>query len=238
MRTNVGDLDSRFKKIDDRFKRIDHLDGAPHIKPAIKATPEGLEKEIWIKANLLTEGIRFDESALEGICSVYKEQSRWLFDWNMGDHHYYLPEELLLPMDTTCQVRENRNSPWVCTVEDGVLMLKQDGKFVIEARHIPRPKYYGLEASEGVIMRRIAPKRGQDCLVLNYAPFCMYWATNDGCFFCNIFYIVPDYYCLKLTHKCSCQLPSFREKLKAYICRLAVSLLYKNPNIFIIYFHN
>jgi biotin synthase-related radical SAM superfamily protein len=186
MRTNVGDLDSRFKKIDDHFKRIDHLDGAPHIKPAIKATPEGLEKEIWIKANLLTEGIRFDESALEGICSVYKEQSRWLFDWNMGDHHYYLPEELLLPMDTTCQVRENRNSPWLCTVEDGVLMLKREGKFVIEARHIPRPKYYGLEASEGVIMRRIAPKRGQDCLVLNYAPFCMYWATNDGCSFCNI----------------------------------------------------
>jgi biotin synthase-related radical SAM superfamily protein len=186
MRTNIGNLDSRFKKIDDRFKRIDHLDGAPHIKPAIKATPEGLEKEIWIKANLLTEGIRFDESALEGICSVYKEQSRWLFDWNMGDHHYYLPEELLLPMDTTCQVRENRNSPWLCTVEDGVLMLKRDGKFVIEARHIPRPKYYGLEASEGVIMRRIAPKRGQDCLVLNYAPFCMYWATNDGCSFCNI----------------------------------------------------
>jgi len=186
MRTNVAPLDPRFKKIDDHYKRIDHLEGAPHIKPAVKATPEGLEKEIWVKANLLAEGIRFEESALEGICTVYKEQSRWLFDWNIGEHHYYLPEELLLPMDTTVQVRENKNSPWLCTVEDGVLIVKKDGKFVIEARHIPRPKYYSMEASEGVIMRRIAPKRGQDCLVLNYAPFCMYWSTNDGCRFCNI----------------------------------------------------
>jgi len=186
MRTNIGDLDPRFKEIDDHYNRLDHVEGAPHIKPPIEATPEGLEKEIWVKANLLTDGIRFDESALEGICTVYKEQSRWLFDWNMGEHHYYLPEELLLPMDTTCQVRENRTSPWLCTVEDGVLILKKDGKFVIEARHIPRPKYYSMEASEGVIMRRIAPKRGQDCLVLNYAPFCMYWSTDDGCRFCNI----------------------------------------------------
>jgi len=186
MRTNVGRLDPRFKKIDDHYKRIDHLERAPHIKPAVKATPEGLEKEIWVKANLLADGIRFEESALEGICTVYKEQSRWLFDWNIGEHHYYLPEELLLPMDTTVQVRENKTSPWLCTVEDGVLIVKKDGKFVIEARHIPRPKYYSMEASEGVIMRRIAPKRGQDCLVLNYAPFCMYWAKNDGCRFCNI----------------------------------------------------
>ena len=89
-------------------------------------------------------------------------------------------------MDTTCQVRENKKSDWLCTVEDGVLMLKEDGKFVIQVRHIPRPKYYSQEASEGVIMRRIAPKRGQDCLVLNYAPFCMYWTNNKGCSFCNI----------------------------------------------------
>jgi hypothetical protein len=186
MRTNMSNLDPTFKEIDEHYRRIDHLEGAPHIKPAVEATPEGLEKEIVVKANLLTEGIRFDESALEGVCSVYKEQSRWLFDWNMGEHHYYLPEEILLPMDTTCQVRENKSSGWLCTVEDGVLMLKHDGKFVIEARHVPRPQYYSQEASEGIIMRRIAPKRGQDCLVINYAPFCMYWTNNKGCSFCNI----------------------------------------------------
>jgi len=186
MKTNVGNLAPVFKEIDDRFQLLDHVEGAPHIKPPVKATPEGLEKEIWIKANLLADGIQFDESALEGVGTVYKEQSRWLFDWNMGEHHYYLPEELLLPMDTTIQVRENKRSSWLCTVEDGALVLKKDGKFMSEARHIPRPKYYSLEASEGVIMRRIAPKRGQDCLVLNYAPFCMYWASDAGCNFCNI----------------------------------------------------
>lgn len=159
---------------------------APLVKPSLEPTPEGLEKEIWVKASLLADGIRFDESALEGICDVYREQSRWLFDWNIGEHRYYLPEELLLPMDTIAQVRENKDSRWLCTVEDGVMVLKRDEKFVIECRHIPRPKYYSLEASEGVIMRRIAPKRGQDCLVMNYATFCMYWATDDGCSFCNI----------------------------------------------------
>lgn len=158
----------------------------PHVKPGEAPTVEGLEKEIWVKANLLTEGLRFDLSALEGVSEIYREQSRWLFDWNHGEHHYYLPEELVLPMDTIVQVRENKDSRWECLVEDGVMILKRDGKPVSEARHIPRPEYYGKEASEGIIMRRVAPKRGQDCLVLNYSPFCMYWVTDDGCDFCNI----------------------------------------------------
>ena len=159
---------------------------APLVKPSLEPTPEGLKKEIWVKACLLADGLRFDESALEGVCDVYREQSRWLFDWNIGEHRYYLPEELLLPMDTIAQVRENTDSRWLCTVEDGQMVIKRDGKFVIEARHIPRPKYYSQEASEGIIMRRIAPKRGQDCLVMNYATFCMYWANDEGCHFCNI----------------------------------------------------
>jgi biotin synthase-like enzyme len=159
---------------------------APLVKPPVEATVKGLENEIWIKARLLTEGLRFDESALVGVSEVYREQSRWLFDWNIGEHRYYLPEELLMPMDTIVQVREKKDSPWLCTLEDGLLVLKRDGKVVIEVRHIPRPGYYGLEASKDIIMRRIAPKRGQDCLVLNYSPFCMYWATDDGCDFCNI----------------------------------------------------
>ena len=158
----------------------------PLVKPPLDPTPEGLEKEIWVKASLLVDGITFDESALEGICEVYREQSRWLFDWNIGEHRYYLPEELLLPMDSIVQVRENKDSRWLCTVEDGIMLIKRDGKFVIECRHIPRPKYYSQEASPDIIMRRIAPKRGQDCLVLNYATFCMYWANNNGCDFCNI----------------------------------------------------
>ncbi len=159
---------------------------APHVTPPLDPTPAGLEKEIWVKANLLADGLRFDESALEGVCDVYREQSRWLFDWNIGDHTYYLPEELLLPMDSIVQVRENRDSRWLCTVEDGVMLLKQDGKYVMQCRHIPRPKYYSREVSPDIIMRRIAPKRGQDCLVLNYAPFCMYWSHDNGCHFCNI----------------------------------------------------
>ena len=158
----------------------------PLVRPPLEPTVEGLEKEIWVKASLLADGICFDPSALEGINEVYREQSRWLFDWNIGEHTYYLPEEILLPMDSVVQVRENRDSRWLCTVEDGVMILKRDGKFVIEARHIPRPDYYSLEASPDIIMRRIAPKRGQDCLVLNFAPFCMYWSNGNGCRFCNI----------------------------------------------------
>ena len=176
------------QKYEDWYKTAYYADNpaAPHVKPPLEATPEGLEKEIYVKAGLLADGLRFDKSALEGVCDVYREQSRWLFDWNIGEHTYHLPEELLLPMDTIVQVRENRDSRWLCTVEDGVMVLKRDGKFVMEARHIPRPDYYSKEASKDIIMRRIAPKRGQDCLVLNYATFCMYWANDKGCRFCNI----------------------------------------------------
>jgi hypothetical protein len=182
---SFADLNQKF----DNWYKAKYYAGAPEspfVKPPLDPTPEGLEKEIWVKASLLTDGLRFDESALKGICEVYKEQSRWLFDWNLSEHRYYLPEELLLPMDTCIQVREYNESRWVCKAEDGIIMLKHDDKFVIECRQIPRPDYYSLEASPGIIMRRIAPKRGQDCLVLNYAPFCMYWSTDDGCRFCNI----------------------------------------------------
>ncbi len=187
--TRSEDLFARFNtKWDEWYRGAYHHDDPrkPLVKPPLEPTGDGLEKEILVKAGLLADGIRFDPSALEGICEVYREQSRWLFDWNIGEHTYYLPEELLLPMDTVVQVRENRDSRWLCTVEDGVMVLKKDGKFVIEVRHIPRPDYYSLEASPDVIMRRIAPKRGQDCMVLNYAPFCMYWSNDNGCRFCNI----------------------------------------------------
>ncbi|MEZ4588923.1 MAG: radical SAM protein [Gemmatimonadales bacterium] len=159
---------------------------APLASPPIEATPEGLEREILVKASLLADGVRLDPTVLEGVASVYREQSRWLFDWNQGEHEYYLPEEILLPMDTIVQIRENKDSRWLCRVEDGVMLLEKDGAFVMECRQLPRPTYYGLEASPGVIMRRVAPKRGQDCMVLNYAPFCMYWSHDQGCRFCNI----------------------------------------------------
>ena len=189
---HIEEARNRFKdiydKYEDWYQKTYYANDpkAPLVKPPQDPTPEGLDKEIWVKASLLTDGLQFDESALEGVCDVYREQSRWLFDWNLGEHRYYLPEELLLPMDTIVQVRENKDSRWLCTTEDGVMHLKRDGKFVMECRHIPRPEYYSLEASPDIIMRRIAPKRGQDCLVLNYATFCMYWANDKGCRFCNI----------------------------------------------------
>jgi biotin synthase-related radical SAM superfamily protein len=67
-----------------------------------------------------------------------------------------------------------------------MLVLKRAGKFITEVRHVPRPQYYNQKTSDGVDMMRIAPKRGQDCLVLNYATFCAYWGNNEGCRFCNI----------------------------------------------------
>ena len=180
-----SDLDQQWEKWYADLYRSPHPD-APLVALPQPATTRGLEKEIFVKASLLADGVRIDPSVLRGIGSVYREQSRWLFDWNQGEHEYYLPEEILLPMDTIVQVRENRDSRWLCRVEDGVMLLERDGVFVIECHQLPRPRYYGLEASPGIIMRRIAPKRGQDCLVLNYAPFCMYWSHDQGCRFCNI----------------------------------------------------
>lgn len=188
-RPGAADL---FRDLDDRWDRW-HAETyragrpeAPFVAPPVEATPAGLEREIFVKASLLADGVRLDPSVLQGVGTAYREQSRWLFDWNQGEHEYFLPEEILLPMDTIVQVRENRDSRWLCTVEDGVLVLKRDGRLVMACRQLPRPLYYGLEASPGVIMRRVAPARGQDCLVLNYAPFCMYWSHDQGCRFCNI----------------------------------------------------
>ncbi len=180
-----SDIEKKYQEWYQKTYSPDNQKGT-HVKLPEEPTVEGLEKEIWVKANLLADGLKFDASALEGVCDLYKEQSRWLFDWNIGEHAYYLPEELLLPMGTLVQVRENRDSRWLCTAEGGLLVLKRDGEVVIECRHIPRPDYYSQEASPGVIMRRIANFRGQDCLCINYAPYCMYWKNDQGCRFCNI----------------------------------------------------
>lgn len=177
-----ADFDARW----DQWYADANRTAAPLAGPPIPATAAGLAREIEIKASLLADGMRLDPSVLQGVGSVYREQSRWLFDWNQGEHEYYLPEEILLPMDTVVQVRENKDSRWLCAVEDGTLVLRRDGAFVMECRHLPRPQYYAREATPGVVMRRVAPKRGQDCLVMNYAPFCMYWAHDQGCRFCNI----------------------------------------------------
>ena len=146
-----------------------------------------LEKEVELKLGMLVDGVCVDNSATEGCGSKYKEQRKWLFEW---DHVTELeklnPEEVVLPEGTVVGIREDPNSPYMLKAEDGQLFVQKDGHFVMEASHIPRPAYYAQKTSSDVQMPRILQARGKDCLVYNFSTYCAFGKSGDACHYCSI----------------------------------------------------
>jgi len=167
-----------------------------------KARAKQLGREIEIKLGLLTDGICVDDSATEGVGTEYKEQRKWLFEWDhVSIKERLLPEEIVLPEGTVVGVREDPESGYRLSRQDGRLVIDKDGKFVMEAFHIPRPEYYGKKTSDGVNMGRIMANRGTDCLVYNFSPYCAYAKTDENCHFCSIIWTEEHYKDDRITMK-------------------------------------
>jgi hypothetical protein len=153
-----------------------------------------LGKEIELKLALLTDGISVEDSATKGVGTQYKEQRKWLFEWDhVSIKERYVPEEIILPESTVVGVREDPESRYVLATEDEQLIVKKDGKFLMEAFHIPRPRYYDRSTSDGVNMGRVLATRGTDCLVYNFSPYCAYAKTDENCHFCAIIWTEEHY---------------------------------------------
>lgn len=74
-----------------------------------------LIRELEIKTDLLIEGMRVEESALEGVGTRCKENINWLFDYNFIQLSpgLQIPGDLILPEGTTVQVCINPKSPYL-----------------------------------------------------------------------------------------------------------------------------
>ncbi|MEW6034371.1 MAG: radical SAM protein [Chloroflexota bacterium] len=151
-----------------------------------RAKAKRIGDEVELKLGMLTDGVCVDDSATAGYGTKYKEQRKWLFEWDhVTREERFVPEEVVLPEGTVVGVREDPESRYVLKAEDGQLVVLKDGKLVMKASHIPRPAYYGKKTSTGVDMGRILAQRGKDCLVYNFSTYCHYEKTGDQCHYCS-----------------------------------------------------
>ena len=69
--------------------------------------------------------------------------------------------------------------------DESIIFTKNDEKF-LNLHKIPDPKFYSLQTSDGISMKKIALLHGKDCLATTLYQRCVYWRSNQQCKFCAI----------------------------------------------------
>ncbi len=146
-----------------------------------------LEKEIQIKAALLTEGVNAEPEALAGLGELYKEQNHGLFGWDFENHEgELLPDDFRLPGGTVVQFRKNSRSPYVVKKESSGLVLTKGEEIITGLEWLKRPDFYSCQTSDGVPMTKVAQIGGEDNFFVCYNNFCSHWLDKKQCLFCNL----------------------------------------------------
>ncbi len=143
---------------------------------------------LLLKGELLVEGVRATEKALEGVGERYKEQNHGLFGWDFEDHgSEKLPDDFRLFDGTIVQFRKNSRSPFLVEADDeGNLWLFKNGERVCRVSWLERPAYYSSVTSDGVPMVKVGQIGGADCFFICYNNYCSHFATGKECLFCNL----------------------------------------------------
>ncbi|MDR1733794.1 MAG: hypothetical protein LBR73_02820 [Oscillospiraceae bacterium] len=148
----------------------------------------GLGEVFLVKAALYLTGVRLEESAFEGVGTVYKEQHGiYQFDFNLNaDKQNPLPAELSLPHGLHVPVVVNPQSPFSLSREKGQLYLKANGMRLFPVEYEPRPKFYDLNTSDGIAMWKLAQHRLGDELMVTYNTYCHTLKGGKQCRFCAL----------------------------------------------------
>ncbi len=93
---------------------------------------KGLENEIEIKAQLLSDGVRIDENAFEGVGDIY-----YGFPATMPMSHrqkpiqpdLWWPDNMVFPLGTKVKCYSNYDSPFYIRRENGTLIIEKNGRF-------------------------------------------------------------------------------------------------------------
>lgn len=137
-----------------------------------------------LKANLLVEGISFEQGAFDEVGTRFKEQNHGLFGWDFVNHKgTELPDDFVLSDGTVTQFRYNPSSRYKITAEHQVA---RDGEMLDRVSLIPRPTYYDQQTESGATMRQIAQIGGEDCFFICYQNYCSHFAKHEECAFCNL----------------------------------------------------
>ena len=142
---------------------------------------------IYLKAELLTDGIAAGPEALAGVGTAFKEQNHGLFGWDFVDHaDLKLPDDFVLSDGTVVQFRYNPSSQYEIQRADGRLVVSRGHEILDVVSMIPRPAFYDALTESGSAMRKIAQVGGQDCFFVCYQNHCSHFAHNEECSFCNL----------------------------------------------------
>ncbi|MFH1624895.1 MAG: hypothetical protein ABID54_07035, partial [Pseudomonadota bacterium] len=91
---------------------------AKKVGSSNKARAKRMGQEVELKLGMLIDGVCIDDSATEGYGTKYKEQKKWLFEWDhVTREERLVPEEVVLPEGTVVGVREDPDSPYLLKAE-------------------------------------------------------------------------------------------------------------------------
>lgn len=173
-----------------------------------------LPPEVLVKEDLLRTGLAFTRDALE-YCAEYKTKSYFIFSFDMveigemqNQENLRAPEEIRFSggaagyRPTVVSVRVNPDSPYLCDVIDGRLVLRlgpgesrsggngsaaSDDSHLADVELLPVPEYYKRRLTSGQPVHEVAPTIEWGYLIyLTVYRKCQYFGWKEECRFCDI----------------------------------------------------
>jgi hypothetical protein len=155
--------------------------------------------EVIFKEDLLRQGMAWAPEALE-IAASYKLKAYFICSFDMVPisdmeqrEHFKAPEEIRLvggPHDflpVIVSVRLNPGSPYRVEFDEGVLVLRLEGKIIAEVELQKSPDYYDRVLANGKPIADIAPTIEWGYLLyLTAFRLCQYFGAQEECQFCDI----------------------------------------------------
>jgi hypothetical protein len=149
----------------------------------------GIAESIMVLAALVLHGTRLDDSAYEGVGERWKEEVQiYFFNPNLAlkQRPRPAPAAVILPHDLYAPLIIRDDAPFLLRRDDGVLRLMLDGQPIATVEYSERPAYYSRTTSTGVEMRFIGANLQRRALELCYNSYCVLFADDGECKFCNI----------------------------------------------------
>lgn len=138
-----------------------------------------------LKLALLSEGMRFDSSALKKIGHLQKEKIR---SYNNSDYTdiVTVPQEVHLGDGVVVGTHWRSESPWAFKEKNGAVVLFYNDKSITTVNFFDRPKYYDIEIAEGIPARRVGVTLGRGAVSFFMRESCAYWNRGNPCKFCSL----------------------------------------------------
>lgn len=147
-------------------------------------------KSAVLKLKLLINGIRIDETAMDGVGTKYKEYQYGYNDsnWIRQERYVTIPSELVLPGGIVVAPHLRPLSPYLIKRVNGTLYVvdERSEQAISDISYLPRPKIWDLKLSDGSRLKKYLNVYGTNCLNLFIVANCDFWNEGKPCAFCSL----------------------------------------------------